>query len=187
MPDFGRLKLLIGILAAFAPQVFSILHDGLEALLAWNPSLTCNFKKSVFAAATFNFGPRTVTFPHTDPANLAWGWCAITALGYFNPDLGGHLILWDLGLVICFPPGSTILIPSAVLRHSNTSIGDDERRFSFTQYSAGHLFRFVYNGCRSDKVFDAEATPQERLQRDKDKKSRWEAGLNTFVRLKEEA
>lgn len=173
-------------MAAFAPQVFSLLQTGLEALLAWNPDLERNFKKSVFAAATFNFGPRTVTFPHTDPANLAWGWCAITALGNFNPDLGGHLVLWDLGLVIRFPPGSTILIPSAVLRHSNTSIGENETRYSFTQYSAGHLFRFVYNGCRSDKVFDAEATPAEKLRRDEDRKSRWKEGLDTFRKVEEE-
>ncbi|KAJ7883792.1 hypothetical protein B0H13DRAFT_2537891, partial [Mycena leptocephala] len=39
----------------------------------------------------------------------------ITALRRFNPDLSGHLILWDLKLVIRFPPGSTILIPSAII------------------------------------------------------------------------
>ncbi|KAJ7620521.1 hypothetical protein DFH06DRAFT_1010638, partial [Mycena polygramma] len=39
----------------------------------------------------------------------------------FDPNLGGHLILWDLNLVIRFPPGSSIFIPSALLRHSNVS------------------------------------------------------------------
>jgi hypothetical protein len=77
---------------------------------------------SVFAAATFNFGPNTITLLHVDAANLAWGWCCVTALGNFNPDLGSHLILWDLRLIIRFPPGSTIMIPSALLRHSNISI-----------------------------------------------------------------
>ncbi|KAK7021275.1 hypothetical protein R3P38DRAFT_2781404 [Favolaschia claudopus] len=28
------------------------------------------------------------------------GWCCINALGHFNPDLGGHLVLWDLKLII---------------------------------------------------------------------------------------
>ncbi|KAF8197309.1 hypothetical protein K438DRAFT_1585189, partial [Mycena galopus ATCC 62051] len=92
-----------------------------------------------FATCTFNFGPRTVTFPHIDAPNLAWGWCSITTLGQFNPDLGGHLILWDLNLVIRFPPGSTIMIPSALLRHSNVSIQQNEMRYSFTQYTAGRF------------------------------------------------
>jgi hypothetical protein len=125
----------------------------MDKLHEWNPSLKRNFaaKISVFAAATFNFGPRTVTFPHIDFANLAWGWCAITALGNFDPNKGGHLILWDLKLIIRFPPGSTIFIPSALIRHSNTSIQAHEKRFSFTQYTSAIIFRFVENGFRSDE------------------------------------
>ncbi|KAJ7697753.1 hypothetical protein B0H14DRAFT_3529203 [Mycena olivaceomarginata] len=57
------------------------------------------------------------------------------ALGDFDPDLGGHLILWDLRLVIRFPPGSTILLPSAIIRHSNTPIQAHEHRSSFVQYN----------------------------------------------------
>ncbi|KAJ7760243.1 hypothetical protein DFH07DRAFT_957619 [Mycena maculata] len=51
-----------------------------------------------------------------------WGWCSIVTLGNFKPDKGGHLILWDLCLIIGSPPGSTIFIPSAILRHSNVPI-----------------------------------------------------------------
>ncbi|KAJ6564338.1 hypothetical protein B0H19DRAFT_874076, partial [Mycena capillaripes] len=68
----------------------------------------------VFAAATFNFGPVTVTLPHLDIANLAWGWCTITPLGNFDPDKGGHLILWDLRLVILYSD----LIPSTVFNNA---------------------------------------------------------------------
>jgi hypothetical protein len=63
-------------------------------------SLVWNFVGSVFAACTFNFGPHAITVPHLDFGNLSWGWCAITALGRFNPDLRGHLVLWDLKLII---------------------------------------------------------------------------------------
>ena len=59
--------------------------------------------------ATFNFGPSTVSFIHTDPGNLPYGWCPITSLGPFDPKCGGHLILWDLQLVIKFPPGGAVL------------------------------------------------------------------------------
>ncbi|KAJ7177338.1 hypothetical protein C8R43DRAFT_1084605 [Mycena crocata] len=135
---------------------------------------------TVFAACTFNFGPNTVTLPHVDAANLAWGWCCITALGKFNPDLGGHLILWDLRLVIRFPPGSTIFIPSALLRHSNVAIQQGETRYSFTQYTAGGLFRWVNNGHCSDKTFYLRATSADLHAREADRAQRWEDGLKMF-------
>ncbi|KAJ7021533.1 hypothetical protein C8F04DRAFT_972584, partial [Mycena alexandri] len=135
---------------------------------------------TVFAACTFNFGPNTVTRLHIDAANLVWGWCCITAFGIFNPDLGGHLILWDLRLVIRFPPGSTIMIPSALLRHSNISIQQGETRYSFTQFSAGGLFRWVENGNRSDKAFFANASAAELRARENARGQRWENGLKMF-------
>jgi hypothetical protein len=100
---------------------------------------------SVFTAATYNLGPQTVCFPHLDFANLPFGFCAITALGDFDPDLGGHLVLEECKLVIRFPPGSTALIPSAIITHSNIPVSSHEKRFSFTQYAAGALFRWVEN------------------------------------------
>ncbi|KAJ7811810.1 hypothetical protein B0H14DRAFT_2378080, partial [Mycena olivaceomarginata] len=135
----------------YAPDLHAYYSHTMDELHKWNSMLLHNFPRnvSVFAAATFNFGPRTVTFSHLDFANLAWGWCAITALGDFDPDRGGHLILWDLKLIIRFPPGSTILIPSALIRHSNTSIQAHEKRFSFMQYTSAGIFRFVDNGFKA--------------------------------------
>jgi hypothetical protein len=88
---------------------------------------------------------------YTDPGNLAFRWCSITAPGKFDFLRGGQIILWDLGLVIDFPPGSIILILSAVIRHSNTTIEASETCYSFTQYAAGGLFHWVRNGFCLDK------------------------------------
>ncbi|KAJ6550568.1 hypothetical protein DFH09DRAFT_925835, partial [Mycena vulgaris] len=96
----------------------------------------------------------TVALPHINALNLAWGWCAITALGNFDPDASSHLILWDLRLIICFPPGSTILLPSVILHHSNVNIQEGESRYSFTQFTAAGLFRRVDNGFKSDLTCD---------------------------------
>jgi len=85
-------------------------------------------------------GPRTVCEPHVDFANLPFGYCAITALGQYDFTKGGHLVLWECKLIIEFPPGATILIPLAIVKHSNISIGEKERRYSFTRYAAGGLF-----------------------------------------------
>jgi hypothetical protein len=139
-----------------------------------------NFNNSVFACATFNFGPATCTFDHTDPSNLPFGWCAITALGNFDATLGGHLILWDLKLVIEFPPGATILIPSATIRHSNIAIRKSETRYSFTQYTAGGLFRWVDHGFQKEERFQAKLNKRERIEEEETMKNRWAMGVGLF-------
>ncbi|KAJ7032687.1 hypothetical protein C8F04DRAFT_1261767 [Mycena alexandri] len=113
----------------YNPNVWQ-LYTTIAEVLMNNVGLAWNFAGSVFAAATFNLGPRTVTYPHYDGRNLLWGWCVVTALGWFDYKRGGHLILWDLRLVVEFPPGSSILIPSGLIRHSNVKIGREEKRFS---------------------------------------------------------
>ncbi|KAJ7350075.1 hypothetical protein DFH08DRAFT_696490, partial [Mycena albidolilacea] len=169
----------------YAPGLHGYYSATLNDLHDWNRRLKRNFlpSVSVFAAATFNFGLRTVCYPHLDFANLAWGWCAITALGDYDPDKGGHLILWDLKLIVRFPPGSTILIPSALLRHSNTSIQRHEKRFSFTQYTPAGIFRFVGNKFRSDKkVNESVLTSTEQLERVEARRNRWDEGLKMYRR-----
>ncbi|KAJ7902905.1 hypothetical protein B0H14DRAFT_2329468, partial [Mycena olivaceomarginata] len=173
----------IGLLKCYAPDLHTFYSQTMDRIHDWNPNLTRNFSAtvSVFATATFNFGLQTVTFPHLDFANLAWGWCAITALGDFDPNKGGHLILWDLKLIVRFPPGSTILMPSALIRHSNTSIGSHEKRFSFTQYTPAGIFRFVDNGFRSEKEVNfTEMSAEERAARVEAQKIRWAEGLKMY-------
>ncbi|KAF7369404.1 hypothetical protein MVEN_00269400 [Mycena venus] len=88
----------LSLFHAWNPAVHLYYVSMLDTLTNADPELRRNFVRrfSAFAAATINFGPSTVTLPHIDALNLVWGWCAITALGIFNPDLGGHLVLWDL-------------------------------------------------------------------------------------------
>jgi hypothetical protein len=161
--------------------------DRLERLIkeSNDVKLKKKFKSSVFAAATYNFGSRTVCNTHRDSGNLPYGWCAITALGRFNPNKGGHMVLWELGLAIRFPPGSTILIPSAVITHSNTPIEKGETRYSFTQYSAGGLFRWVEHGFQSEGDFDSKLSPQGKITEKRRKEGRWMEGLGLFSRLEE--
>ncbi|KAJ7168760.1 hypothetical protein C8R46DRAFT_1218148 [Mycena filopes] len=175
---------------AFAPNLHEYYRATYVALCNWDRTqarkkyIRRNFSErfSVFTTATYNFGPVTITLPHIDFGNLAWGWCAITALGDFDPDFGGHLVLWDLHLIIRFPPGSTILLPSAILRHSNVSIRPNETRFSFTQFTPAGIFRWVYNDCRTDKDINSSksTTPEEREQRHADQARRWQEGIKMY-------
>ncbi|KAK7030289.1 hypothetical protein VNI00_014306 [Paramarasmius palmivorus] len=137
-----------GAFATWAPKVYRHYLDYDSRIRSKHPDCTRNFENSVWACATYNFGPNTVTVQHIDHLNYIFGWCAITALGSFDYRKGGHIVLWELGLVLEFPPGWTILIPSSYIRHSNTPIADEESRYSFTQYTAGGLFRWVDDGFR---------------------------------------
>ncbi|KAF8176193.1 hypothetical protein K438DRAFT_1460212, partial [Mycena galopus ATCC 62051] len=130
-------------------HIFGDYWKNKKALLEKHPFLRKIFPQSPFTAVTANLGPISVSPPHLDGANKADGMCLISALGNFDPDLGGHIVLWDLDLIIRFPPGCSSFIPSAVVAHSNTPIQAHEERFSLLQYSAGSLFRWVANGFKS--------------------------------------
>ncbi|KAJ7893588.1 hypothetical protein B0H13DRAFT_1625136, partial [Mycena leptocephala] len=171
------------LMLLWAPLLNTFYWVNRTLLSAWKPSMRWNCVNSVFAACTFNFGPRAITAPHLDFANLAWGWCSVTALGDFDPDFGGHLILWDLRLVIRFPPGSTLLIPSALVRHSNVPIHAHEQRSSITQYTAGSLFWWVRNGCKTDAAFQSSASAEEKKARAAEDAQHWEEGVKMFSAL----
>ncbi|KAK0220574.1 hypothetical protein IW262DRAFT_1272699 [Armillaria fumosa] len=175
--------IVLGIFAAWVPSLFQYYAMHLRDLLLSNDNLILNFANSIFSACTFNFGPKTVTVEHTDSGNLPFGWCAITALGRFNPKKGGHLILWDLKLVIEFPPGSTILIPSAVLRHSNTTVGHGEMRYSFMQYTAGGLFHWVDDGFQLSEDYWRQLNSAECDAALRTRAGRWEMGLGLYSKL----
>ncbi|PBK88844.1 hypothetical protein ARMGADRAFT_873316, partial [Armillaria gallica] len=137
-----------GLFQAHNPPMYKAYCDNQETLHASNHLLQKNFNNSVFEATTVNFG-NACTDELTDNGNRADGWCVITAIRNFDQKTGGHLILWDLRLIVEFPAGSSIFIPSALITHSNISVAPDEVRFSMTQYTAGRLFRWVYNSFRS--------------------------------------
>ncbi|TRM57178.1 hypothetical protein BD626DRAFT_412510, partial [Schizophyllum amplum] len=174
-----------GVAACWGPRLIKFYRKYGRGVQAKHPYLRKNFRHSAWAAITINYGPRTITLPHRDFSNVPWGWCPITALGRFNPRRGGHLILWELRLVIEFPPGSTIIVPSSVLTHSNVAIGRHERRFSITQYTAGGLIQWLDQGCRKKDVFWASLSRKERCREEARAKTRYREGLALYSTLDE--
>jgi len=170
----------LAVVANWAPEFHAYSAQRLSELHARDPSLKRNFPSSIFAATTYNLGPRTVCFKHKDFANLSFGWCAVTALGTFDYKKGSHLILWDCHLVIEFLPGCTILLPSAILTHSNVEISPEERRYSFTQYNADGLFRWVENGFQKSPDFYASLSEEGLKEQQLKDAARWEFGLSMF-------
>jgi len=148
-------------MATWAPKLYAYYVEKIGQLYQQDPSLTPVFRNSVFSSTTYNLGPRTVCFKHTDFANLPFGLCAVTAMGSYDPTKGGHLVLWECCLVIEFPPGSTILLASGVIAHSNASVMQGETRYSVVQYSAGALFRWVENGFQRSVDYFASLSSEE--------------------------
>ncbi|EPQ55754.1 hypothetical protein GLOTRDRAFT_41110, partial [Gloeophyllum trabeum ATCC 11539] len=164
----------------FAPRLYAYYAKTMDDLCNWNPKLERHYPRSVFACCAWNLAKSVWTFIHTDHLNLAFGWCAVTALGKFDPRKGGHLIIWDLKLVIEFPPGSTIFLCSAILRHSNIPVRPGESRFSFTQWTAGGLFRWTDFGFRSAGSFEKEVGKQAAEEANT---ARWREGVSLLPRL----
>ncbi|KAJ7773776.1 hypothetical protein B0H14DRAFT_3508724 [Mycena olivaceomarginata] len=167
----------------WAPRLYQHYFDNNKRLNAAFPDLKHPFPKSVFACAAFNFG-NVWTFKHQDVCNLPFGWCAVQSLGQFDATKGGHLVLWDLKLVVEFPAGAFVLLPSATIVHSNVPVADGEERMSFTQFSAGGLFRYVDYGCRTTEELATE-DPEEYERQMGLRKTRWETGLALFSTLDE--
>lgn len=174
----------IASFATFAPKLYRYYEDNLSKLFRHKKtSKTCRrpFKRSVFTAATFNLGPRCFCKGHCDSMNVPQGWCMVCCFGKFDPTKGGHLVLEEFNLVVEFPPGSVVLIPSSVVRHGNTPIGEGETRSSFTQYVSGHLLRFVLHGFRKE----SRLSKREHAQFYGDINVRWEEALNMYSKLAE--
>jgi hypothetical protein len=87
--------------------------------------------------------------------------------------------------VIEFPPGSTVLIPSALFKHSNTSIQSDENRFSIIQYAAGALFRWVENKCRTQEEHLKKASEEEKQAYLFKQNARWAEAAAMYTTLDE--
>lgn len=91
------------------------------------------------------------------------------------------MVLLDLNLIIEFPPGSTILLPSSVIRHGNTPISENETRYSFTMYVPGPLLRSAQHELKSKRRLSKKDI--SRLYGEGNE--RWLDALNMFSKVHE--
>ncbi|KAJ7921641.1 hypothetical protein B0H13DRAFT_2230554 [Mycena leptocephala] len=133
------------LFANWAPNLFDFYVDYMRLFYKRYKHLKRPFLNGIFSACTFNLGPRTCALSHRDFGDLAFGWCAITAFGDFDYRKGGHLTLWDCKLILEFPPGH-------------------EQRFSFTQYTAGGLFRWVEHDFQTEESYLEGRSREEQLE-----------------------
>lgn len=170
----------------FAPKVYEDYVSELKPLWERSPSLGHNFPNSIFPAVMFDCGPQTVELKHVHSGHVAGGLSAITALGLFDPKISGLLVLFPFKMIIEFPSGSTVLLPSAVIHHANTALQPGELHCSMTQYCAGGLFRWVDYGFKSAKNLISEKGGEDKKKQiDGKEGERWKRSLNLFSRIGE--
>ncbi|KAF8153397.1 hypothetical protein B0H34DRAFT_800603 [Crassisporium funariophilum] len=181
-PGFARISAFQNASLAFwNPGIYEYQKSRVEQLLAYDPKLKRTTPKTIFPTAACNF--RNVScYKHCDTQNCPFGWCAITALGNFDHTQGGHLILWELKLIIEFPHACTVLIPSATITHSNIPVADGDVRVLITQYCAGSIFRYVDNGFQTDRaLLEQDKKRYEEAQAAKE--HRWKMSLGLLSTL----
>ncbi len=170
--------------AHYAPRLYDYYAKNFASLKTSQPELKLPVDTSIFTTISFNLASQVVASEHKDFKNLAYGLCAICALGNFDPKLSGHFILWELKLLIEFPAGSIIIIPSALFSHGNVGIQAGETRYSLIQYSAGGLFRWVKYGHRTWKKFKKQH-PQKAKAEWSARPTRWQEVLGLFSNVSE--
>lgn len=176
------------ILATYAlwhPKAYRYYKTKLDKLWEGRPELGPRlFPRSIMPTAAFNLGDQVVTKKHIDSQNCPFGWCTITALGDFDASKGGHIVLWDLGVVLEFPAGACVCLPSALVTHSNIPTSAGEIRMSFTQYCAGEIFRYVENGLQTDKALE-QGDPAIMLYQINFRETRIEEGYKMFSKVED--
>ncbi|KAG6815570.1 hypothetical protein H0H93_009451 [Arthromyces matolae] len=166
----------------WAPKLHKHYREHLFPLFKRLDYLRPIFARSIYTAAAFNFGPNVFTVAHRDCMNLPGGWCAIQSLGTFDHTKGGHIFFPQLKMVVEFPSGALVLIPSATIIHGNIPVQEGNSRASFTQYSAGGLFRYVENGyCTEAQLRRTDKKGYERICALKE--TRWQTDYERYSLL----
>ncbi|KAJ7029551.1 hypothetical protein C8F04DRAFT_1264817 [Mycena alexandri] len=141
------------------------------------PMLSTRRTSSVFSAATFEFGPH---LQETNRRHEAASWSVLLALGNYKHRHGGHVIFWDLGLAVAFPPGSCILIPSGLIRYSFVKVRPHETRYSLMQWAGAGIGRWFQNARCTDIEFAVKATREEHAAREGRRELDQDAALSSF-------
>ncbi|KAJ7310733.1 hypothetical protein DFH08DRAFT_974413 [Mycena albidolilacea] len=160
------------VFANWAPRLFDFYVIYMTLLYARYTHLCRPFKNGIFSASTV-----TLPISHLGCAPSPPSGISITRRAAICP--------MDCKLVIEFPPGCTILIPSAAIYHSNIPIGRKEHRYSFTQYTAGGLFRWVEHDFKTEEEYFASLSAEQAEEEKELGLARAEAGAGLYSTIDE--
>ncbi|KAK7023735.1 hypothetical protein R3P38DRAFT_2531780, partial [Favolaschia claudopus] len=178
-----------GLLEAYCPTAFAALEEQKTKMLQYDPDAVYPCETSVFSAITLELGgPHRILSPFGPQGRFdPFTWCIITSLGVYDFRLGGHIILWDIGWILTFPPGASILLPPGLVRYSFIKVQAHEWRYLLIQYAGSGIRRFFENGERTDGEFAADASRAEFLEREVERRESHLAAVDAFELTEEQA
>ncbi|KAJ7079048.1 hypothetical protein C8R43DRAFT_910225, partial [Mycena crocata] len=170
------------LLENYCSAAFHVLQQQKQQILEHNPDAQFPSDASVFPAATIQFGgPQAQTWTGGIPDRYeTLSWSALAALGKYNSFHGGHIVLWNLGLVVSFPTGSTILLPPALVRYSFVKVRAGEYRYSILQWVGSGIARWIRNGRCTNVEFGLSSTRAEHDEREEARNLAQESALDVF-------
>lgn len=171
----------IAVFNFYFPKLYDHCRTTVNELRGRERHLDRPFGNSIYTTCTVNMGPQSTSTDHVDNLNSPHVMCGVTSLGPYDHKRGGHFVHYDLKLIIEFPSGWTVLLPSASLRHGNTRIQKGERRYSITQYIPGGLFRWVRHKFRLAK----DVPDEERAELDGSSEDRIRQAWSLFSKFDE--
>ena len=146
------------------------------------------FPDSVFTTAEFSFGDAG-TYTRRDTQDRFGSVRAITTLGNYDSVVGNWFMYWreeqgDRVALHC-PAGTTLLIPTSVVRWAFTAVQKGETRYFFQQSFNAAIGRWADHGGLSDNDFKEKASEEERAAYESWRLGRVESVMSTFVRLED--
>jgi hypothetical protein len=163
--------------------MFTYCENAMNLIFKHDPELRREYP-GAFAGSEFSLGG-IGSAPRIHDRDLLQGWRAITSLGTYDSRYGGDIVLWDEGLIVRFPPGTTILFPAALMRYSFVGVQGGEVQYHFAQFSSAGLYRYILNGYVSDRRFESTATKKEMALMEAARRRRVAAGLKMFSTIGE--
>ncbi|KAK6969081.1 hypothetical protein R3P38DRAFT_3244084 [Favolaschia claudopus] len=124
--------------------------------------VTSPFTSSAFTSAAFNFGDAP-SVPDTNDDAAIETFEAITVVGKFDEDEGGHLELQDENKIIKLSAGTTVLLATGSKPYKFSAVGKTEHLFLFRQWCSAGVFRWLCKGGRTDAEFQKDASFEDRL------------------------
>lgn len=110
---------------------------------------------------------------------------AITVLGSYDHQKGGHIVFSDDDAMVELPVGATVLFPAGTKRYNFAAVGKNEQRFLFRQFCSAGVFRWIDKGGRSDNDFDHKAPLRAHAAWAEMRATRGHTSLKLFSKLRD--
>ncbi|KAK7019005.1 hypothetical protein R3P38DRAFT_3200302 [Favolaschia claudopus] len=157
-----------GMLRLYCRIAYTALEHQKSSFTYMKPDAQYPCPASIFSAVTVELGG-----PHcrTDwrgevPPYQPDSWAVLTAIGDYRYTQGGHVIFWEFGIVVQFPPGACILLPPGLVRYSFVEVPDHQSRHSILQWAGSGIERYLHNRDVTDSDFARFATEAEHDERE---------------------